>query len=67
MSISSSEIVYVGYCLKCNKMFGHKTSKTKANQMRREHLKHCIDVDPIVGRLITREIETAILQNLEEW
>lgn len=65
--ISSSEIVYVSYCPNCNKRFGHKSSKTKANQMRKVHLNHCLDVEPIRPMLMTPEIETTILQNLEEW
>lgn len=65
--ISSNEIAYVGYCPRCKKLFGHKTSKTKANQMRRSHLDHSLDVEPVRAKLMTPEIETMILQNLEEW
>lgn len=65
--ISSNEIAYVGYCPKCKKVFGHKSSRTKANYMRKEHLNHCLDVEPVRAKLMTPEIETMILQNLEEW
>ena len=67
MSISSSDIVYVGYCPRCEKFFGHKRSKTKADFMRREHLKHCFDVEPIKAKIMDRKIETMILEQLEEW
>jgi uncharacterized C2H2 Zn-finger protein len=67
MSISSSDIVYVGYCPRCQKVFGHKTSKRKADFLRKEHLAHCLDVEPIKAKMMTREIETLILEQLDQW
>lgn len=67
MSVSSRDIAYVGYCPRCRKIFGHKTSKRKADGLRREHLNHCLDVEPVKAKMMTREIETIILEQLEEW
>lgn len=67
MSISSRDVAYVGFCPKCREVFGHKTSKRKADYLRKTHLVHCLDVEPVKAKIMTIELETKILEQLEEW
>lgn len=66
-SISGKDIAYVSYCPRCKYNFGHIERKS-AKYLYKKHLDHCIDVEPLKPTLITPEIETMILHNLqEEW
>jgi hypothetical protein len=64
--ISNKDIVYISYCPKCKERFGH-TNKTKANRLRKAHLTHSFEVEQMKPTLLTPEIETLIMENIEKW
>lgn len=67
MSLSAKDIVYVCFCPRCNRLFGHKTSKKKVEIERKKHMDHYFDIEPVTAKMLTPKIEALILKNLEEW